>query len=131
MLPKYKDIMDLIKKGSTIEAQEKIIELREGAIELQDENIELRQQIKQLEDKLKIKENLEYLKPSYWLVNGENKDGPYCQKCYDVDKTLVRLQGGNNDRWHCRSCGSSYTGPNYKKPISTRRGGAQEIGKVT
>ena len=25
MLPKYKDIIDLIKKGSTIEAQEKIM----------------------------------------------------------------------------------------------------------
>lgn len=37
--PNYKDIIELIKKGSTIEAQEKIMELREGALALQEENI--------------------------------------------------------------------------------------------
>lgn len=42
-MPSYKDIVDLIKKGATIEAQEKIMELREAAVELQDENISLRQ----------------------------------------------------------------------------------------
>jgi hypothetical protein len=35
MLPRYKDIVDLLKKGSTMEAQEQIMSLREGALELQ------------------------------------------------------------------------------------------------
>ena len=35
MLPKYRDIVDLLKKGSTLEAQEQIMRLREGALELQ------------------------------------------------------------------------------------------------
>lgn len=34
MLPKYKDITELIKKGATVEALEKIMELREAALEL-------------------------------------------------------------------------------------------------
>jgi hypothetical protein len=116
MLPKYQDIMDLIKKGATYEAQEKIMELREGALNLQDENIELKKKIKELESKLEIKENLEYIKPSYWLVNGDNRDGPYCQRCYDVEKILVRLQGGKNDIWRCKSCNSAYEGDAYKDP---------------
>ena len=39
MLPTYTEIVDLIKKGSTIAAQEKIIELREAAITLQEDNL--------------------------------------------------------------------------------------------
>ena len=50
LLPNYKDIVDLIKKGSTIEAQEKIMELREGALGLQEENLELKAKIKDLEE---------------------------------------------------------------------------------
>ena len=41
MIPKYKDIIDLVKKGSTIEAQEKIMQLREAAMELKEENLTL------------------------------------------------------------------------------------------
>ena len=37
-IPSYKDIVDLIKKGATLEAQERVMELREAAISLQDEN---------------------------------------------------------------------------------------------
>jgi len=40
-LPTYKDIVDLIKKGATVEAQERIMVLREAVIELKDENSSL------------------------------------------------------------------------------------------
>ena len=44
-IPRYSDIVDLIKKGATLEAQEKIIELREAALELQEENIRLKEEL--------------------------------------------------------------------------------------
>lgn len=75
-LPNYKEIMDLIKRGMDLEAQEKIIELREAAITLKEENIALREQVKALEDKLSIEDSLVYEAPYYWLVDGDSKDGP-------------------------------------------------------
>jgi len=60
-LPPYKDIIELIKKGATIEAQEKIMELREAAIQLQEENLSLRQRVKELEEEKLIRENLTWL----------------------------------------------------------------------
>ena len=48
-LPSYKDIIELIKAGATIEAQEKIMELRQSALEIQEENIKLRNRIIELE----------------------------------------------------------------------------------
>ena len=52
LLPNYKEIIELLKKGSTIEAQEKIMELREGALALQEENIKLKERISELESEL-------------------------------------------------------------------------------
>lgn len=67
VLPKYQDIIDLIKKGATVEAQEKIIELREAALGLQEENLELKTQNQQLKQALELKEQLRWDGSVYWL----------------------------------------------------------------
>ena len=106
-LPTYKDIIELIKKGATVEAQEKIMELRETALSLQEENIAFRERIKILEDELKLKQQLKFEKTKYWLIDGQNKDGPFCQRCYDVEKHLVRLQDYENC-WYCIACKNGF-----------------------
>jgi hypothetical protein len=115
-LPAYKDIIELIKKGATVEAQEKIMELRETALSLQEENFSFRERIKSLEDELKLKQQLKFDKVKYWLIDGETKNGPFCQRCYDVEKKLVRLQDkgyndvqGYIDVWKCAECKNSYS----------------------
>ncbi|HYA20452.1 MAG TPA: hypothetical protein VEG25_07400, partial [Burkholderiales bacterium] len=60
MLPRYQDIVELIKKGATVEAQEKIMELREMALELQEENVNLKSQVNELQQALKLKEQLRW-----------------------------------------------------------------------
>lgn len=67
-LPNYKEIMSLIKKGATLEAQEKIVELRETALDLQDQNLNLREQIIDLNKQLKK------------LVEAEGDPCPKCRK---------------------------------------------------
>jgi len=57
-----------------------------------------------------------YEKPSYWIKTNEGKDGPFCQKCFDADQKMIRLQGGCNDKWLCHACKSYFYGPNYQPP---------------
>jgi hypothetical protein len=116
MLPRYKDIADLVKKGATVEAQEKIMELREAALELQEENLELKEQLNAIEKLLLDKSHLEYKAPFYWKISGDEKDGPFCQQCYDNSDKQIRLQVDNNDKWGCRTCKQHYRGPNYRNP---------------
>jgi hypothetical protein len=113
MIPKYKDIMELVKKGATVEAQEQIMELREFALGLQEENFDLKEKTKSLEEALQLRKSVQWSEPYYFIVDGENKDGPYCQRCKDVDDNLVRLQGRNNDFWSCFECKANYKGPSY------------------
>lgn len=119
MLPKYKDIVDLMKKGSTIEAQEQIMALREGALELQEENLELKEKLSELEKSIKELDDVIYDNSCYWKTAEEDRDGPFCQRCYDVDNNLVRLQGGKNEKWNCRECDKTYYGKNYVRPSAT------------
>jgi len=114
LLPNYKDIVDLIKKGSTIEAQEKIMELREGALALQEENLELKAKIKELEEKLNKKEEVDWEPPFYWVNKGDSKDGPFCQKCYDSESKLIRLQNADKGAWRCTSCNNNFFEDSYK-----------------
>lgn len=122
MLPKYKDIVELIKKGSTLEAQEQIMSLREGALELQEENQELKNRVRELEAKLKADEDWNQEKGKYALVNpwkgpaqvyalnksSAGNDAPHllCTNCFQQSKKII-LNPQSKNGWVymvCPSC---------------------------
>jgi hypothetical protein len=116
ILDTAKDIYDLAKKGATLELQEQLIKLREEAVRLQEENLQLREKVKSLEEQLQVKVQFQFDGSAYWKGDPRSKDkeGPYCQRCYDADMKVVRLQshhysyqGQDNYSWQCRACGTS------------------------
>ena len=110
ILPNYNEIVDLLKKGSNLEAQEKIMELREGALALQHENLKLHERINELEEELNLERVVQWEAPFYWKIIGETRDGPFCQKCYDSDRKLIRVLKTRGGWWHCKLCRNSYLG---------------------
>ena len=125
MLPRYKDIVELLKKGSTIEAQEQIMSLREGALELQEENQEFKNKIQKLEEKLKsidawTKEIGRYVLVSPWggpaqayALRKSESDGeqPHllCANCFHSSKRVI-LNPTKKASWVimvCPSCRSA------------------------
>jgi len=97
-LPNYKDIIDLLKKGATIEAQEKIMELREAALGLQEENINLKTQVFELQEKVRKLESFEgetcpkCRKPA-WIVESSKPDSQF------------GAVGGIRREYRCTECG--------------------------
>ena len=114
-LPSFsvKEIFELWKKGSNIEAEEKILELRSAAIALKEENLRLSEENQALQKRNEISSKLEFKGHVYWLGN----NGPYCQACYDGDNKLVRLHAGKTtgrypsdmrECWQCRVCNKTF-----------------------
>ncbi|MFC3717524.1 hypothetical protein ACFONC_15335 [Luteimonas soli] len=102
---------DLI--GTLADTRVQLAEIKEALLE-RDEKIT------SLETALNTRANLSYEAPYYWEMKGEERVGPYCQKCYDVDGKLVRLQGSTSTRgwWHCHSCDRVVHDKNYdNRPI--------------
>ena len=81
------------------------------------ELIEKNERIQELENNLKIQNDLEFEQPYYWKISDGKKDGPYCQKCYDENKKLIRLQNDANGSWRCLVCASFFRDKDYKDEI--------------
>jgi hypothetical protein len=76
--------------------------------------IEKEQEILELKKSLETKGNIKWEKPYYFLQTSDSKEGPYCQTCYDNDKKLIRLQGGDNGAWSCHVCTGYFEDSNYR-----------------
>jgi len=112
-----KDLYELAKTGATPELQQKLMELREEALALQEENLNLRMHIQELEQKASSRDEIFFEGEAYWRkhVNGNGgggKDGPFCQKCFDTQGKLVRLQSATHmvacRDWLCVVCKTGY-----------------------
>ena len=125
------DIAKFIKNGQDSldksEQKLKLAELIEALAEIKMETAEIKssmiekdEEILQLKKQLQLKNDLVYDTAYYWLKTDNDNDGPFCQKCYDVDKQLIRLQKiGKNDLWNCHNCSGTFTGKDYRVPSAT------------
>jgi hypothetical protein len=86
-------------------------------VSVQDVVAEKDKTIKELEQQLDLKGKMKYERPFYWKQDDDQKDGPFCQKCYDSNNKLIRLQKrGRQDQWDCLECGKDFEGPGYVPP---------------
>ena len=110
-IPSLQEIVDLIKKGADLEAQEKIMELCDACVSFREESLALRERVKELEQKLSQKDKVIFETGTYWVEGQEIRDGPYCPACYDSNDKLIRLQhwpesddGMVSERYLCPIC---------------------------
>jgi len=108
-----KEIIDLVKKGATSEAQEKIMELRAELLFYREENQKLKKEIERLLNELDIKQRLVFRDGVYWLKNDNgSKDGPFCIVCFDDKNRLIRLTSKKaaylHPWWECQKCNAIY-----------------------
>ena len=99
---------ELAKKAANNELQEKLMDMREQALELQEENIALKKQIKELGEAMTLSREvlLDERSQTYWLkkADREKPEGPYCTRCWDVNKLLVRLHKHDTGGGTCLEC---------------------------
>lgn len=105
-------IYELVKKGAMLEAQEAILKYREEIVKLTEENLELKQVISDLKNQIKLEHELKYIGEAYYRVIAEGqKEGPFCQICYDVDGKLVRMVTMTTSTRHvflCNQCHNTF-----------------------
>ena len=78
--------------------------------------LEKETKIQELEKQINTTKSVIWEQPYYFCVleSGE-KDGPFCQNCYDSTKELIRLQSPQGrGLWVCGTCKNSYKDSSYK-----------------
>jgi ribosomal protein L37AE/L43A len=123
------DIAKIIKESDvSLEKAESKLKLAKLISTLADAKIEVTEiqqvlldkdaELRKLKDQLEVRAKLEWEKPYYWLVEDSQKEGPFCQHCYDKSHELIRLQGSGG-YWECKACKSSYIDSSYVAPSRT------------
>lgn len=111
---------DLYKESGKIEQYKQILDAQAQLLEMQKRIADLENENKDLKEKLRIKENLIYENNAYWTNKEGKKDGPYCSRCWDKNKDLIRMHPtANPASSRCPECKNSFkTGPeDYMPPM--------------
>ena len=108
-----KRLLQAIKDNDSIAASQLILEIEGMALELRDENQRLRELVAELEAHIDLVDQMTFDGTFYWRGEGEERDGPYCQKCLDGERRAIRLQhrnktvSGYKSEWYeCHNCQS-------------------------
>ena len=100
----FSTVTELIKKGYQMEAQAQIQKLQEQYLELHAANLELKQELLELKEKYVQQEQMEFEEPFFYAVDGENKDGPYCPRCWQKDDKKCRVIATPNSYRGTQKC---------------------------
>ncbi|WP_342432620.1 hypothetical protein [Neobacillus sp. FSL H8-0543] len=110
-----KDLKALAVGLENIDLISKLMDVQIQAYEILDENRELRLKLEDLERSEEIGSNLSYEGDLYYKK--DDNSGPYCSKCWDVDKLLVRVPIELYDTgWggSCKNCKSWGNVPKHR-----------------
>lgn len=87
----FKAAFELAKKAQSVELQSELLSMREDYNTMREENAALKDQVKLLEQAEITAKDLVYRSPAYYRkVAGGADEGPFCSRCWDVDRRLVR-----------------------------------------
>jgi hypothetical protein len=86
-----KSVAKTIQQAGNIELYEKILNLQGQALELVEENGKLRSENRELSEKLHKKDHVISERNVYWVVEGDQRKGPFCPICYGKDDKLIPI----------------------------------------
>jgi hypothetical protein len=82
-----KELIDLAKKGATIELELRLVRMQEQELELREEIVRLKSKLIEIEEDRALAESLEMQDGVYV------KDGRLvCQMCWDSERKIIHLQ---------------------------------------
>ena len=112
----FKRALNLCKQGKHEEAEALMKSLQDEFFAICEENEALKLQISEVADVLDLADRVQFDGQKYWLIDENDKKGPFCQVCYDRDGLLVHLQEHEN-HWECQSCRGLYMIPDRKSVV--------------
>ncbi|MUM76873.1 hypothetical protein GKC30_04410 [Pseudodesulfovibrio sp. F-1] len=115
----FKRALLLCREGKHSEAEAILKSLQDEFLAVCEENEALKAQLHEVAAVLDLADNVRFDGQKYWLTDGGEQKGPYCQVCYDRDGLLINLQRRENN-WECRNCQSRFMVPS-KTAVPARR----------
>ena len=119
-----KSIGKILQETGKIEQYQQILKTMQNLLDMQKKLQRLEKENTNLKEKLEIKKELKHKNHAYWIDKEGSLDGPFCSRCWDADKQLIRLHPcGNPAYYSCPNCkaGSVMVKPELDPPIIRNR----------
>ncbi|MDD3311509.1 hypothetical protein [Pseudodesulfovibrio sp.] len=127
----FKRAILLCKEGKYSEAEAILKSLQDEFLAVCEENEALKAQLTEVANVLDLAEKVQFDGQKYWLVEENEKKGPFCQVCYDRDGLLVHLQE-HGKHWECQNCRGLYMMPrNEAEQLAAKRAHPRGSSKKT
>lgn len=95
-----KDAANILKEAGKIEEYQKILDLIDDLFQKRNQIEKLNEENINLKKQLEIRNTYFFEKNSYWNIG--NKDGPFCSRCFDKHKELIRtIPNGLRSNYSC------------------------------
>ena len=106
ILDNVKAVAEILQKADNIELYKDILNIQAEAMDLMDQIRVLKNENYELKEKFRIKEELRFVNDLYWVINcNEEKDGPFCSRCFDEKDRLIRMHSKKSShRFVCPVC---------------------------
>ena len=101
IIDNVKNVAGLIHKADNIELYGKILDLQKDAMDIVEENRNLKEENRSLKKRIELVGKMIFERNTYWIIEGENKDGPFCSACWDDKNKKVRMQIRHDDSTCC------------------------------
>lgn len=109
-----KTMASVVQQAGKLELTQQVIDLQQTLLALVAQNSTLTADVAQLQaDNRRLREEaeqrglLKFQRESYWRQDGDNKEGPFCSRCFDVDRKVVRLHAAYQGYYVCPNCQKS------------------------
>ena len=106
-----KMVTGVVRDAGRIDLTQQVIDLQQTLLALIAENTEwvdknrqLQQENHKLTEQISAHETLHYSQNAYWRGEGEQKEGPFCSRCLDVDLKAVRMTLNTVNVGLCPNC---------------------------
>ena len=121
-----KDVANVLKEAGKIAEYQKILDLIDDLFEKREEIEKLNTENKKLKELLKTQDEYEFKNNSYW--NKINNDGPFCSRCFDKNKDLIRIipREVRDNYANCPECNKTVNFTGRENPIITHTYGSTE-----
>ena len=115
-----KSAASVLQEAGKIEQYRQILEVQKQLLEMQKHAADLEIENKDLKEKLQTHQGLIYENNAYWTQEEDKKVGPFCSRCWDVDKKLIRMHPDTNRAFSkCPKCGTAVQiDPSYEPTYS-------------
>ena len=106
-----KQLLKAVQDNDAATAGQLVLELEGANRDLREENARLRERIGELEVQIDLVDSMIFDGTFYWRGKGNEREGPYCQKCLDGERRAVRLHfvdktvsDYKSQWWECHNC---------------------------